>query len=739
MIIIKCIKMKKLLYLIIYIFILLPLSAEELNQPKIGLVLSGGGAKGFAHIGMLKVIDELNIEIDYIFGTSMGAIIGGLYASGYSALEIEKIVTRINWEDLLTDKVARNDLYIGQKKWLPSSNITFNLDKRFKPSLPQGLIIGNNIHLQFFYETWRVAHINNFSQLPLPFVCTGTNLENGSLKIFENGSLADALRASSSIPSVFMPMEINNQYFIDGGIAQNFPADIADQYGMNFIIGLKSNTKLSKAKDLKNIVQILNQTIGIGMQYKQSPAELFADILLFPDTEQFSTLEFDKAQEIIDIGYYEALKHYNELQQLSKFKQRKNHKFTNYLPEKIEFKEISILNNRYLSNSTVEDYVGLKINRLYSKDDLIENFKKAYASELFDQIYPRINQKIDKKGNTSYYELIIVVKEKPINQLSFNITYNQDIGLTASTVLSLKNYLIKNSNVFINTSIGGKQEFCIDFVKNILKDYTLYYRFFPYVKEEQIYTYDDNHYKTKSYNALELGATTGIGLYPVKNLTIEPYLYHFQLKFSRDIADDDLFDKTIYSSGGGIKFYYESLDDYPFYTKGIQSFTKYITAQKGKYSELGYKKLQTQTNIAIPINQKFTILVSGEYGTYFKTEPLKEDPFYIGGIDKFIGLNSNEISAPFYRISTIGIRIMPLHRLFVDIKANHLTYGNTDKWVYMDESLFGFGIVAGYKTPIAPIKVGLGVNQNSTKSNSKSLFTYISFGYDYDAFFFSKR
>ncbi len=731
--------MKKLIYIIICLSIFLPLLSEEQKSPKIGLVLSGGGAKGFAHVGMLKVIDELNIEIDYIFGTSMGAIIGGLYASGFSALEIEQIVTSINWSDLLTDKISRNDLYIGQKKWLPTSNLNFNLDENFRPSLPQGLIIGNNIHLQLFFETWRVSHIDDFSKLSIPFVCTGTNLETGALKIFNKGSLADALRASSSIPSVFMPLQLDNEYYIDGGIAQNFPADIANEYGMDIVIGLKSNTDLSKAKDLNNIVRVLNQTIGIGMQHKQSQAETYADILIVPNTENYSTLDFDKAQEIIELGYLEANKYKDKLEKIANRKEKINPPVIDYLPDNISFNRVIVLNNKYLSNSAVRDYVGIKVNTYYSKTEIFSNFKKAHASELFDQIYPRIEKKYDQNTDTDIYELTIVVNEKPRNNIGVNIIYNQDNGLTAGALLNMKNYLIRNSNVFINTTIGGKQEFCIDFVKNILKDYTLYYRFFPYIKEDRVYTYDENHYKTKSYKSLEYGATTGIGIYPFKNLTIEPYFYHFHLKFFREIADEDLFNKTVFSSGAGLKIYYENIDDYPFYKKGVQSFSKYNTAKKGTASELGYKKLQSKTNIAVPVNSRYSILYSVEMGTYFQTVPLKEDPFYIGGIDSFIGLNSNEISAPFYRINKFGIRMNPTNNFFLDIIANHLTYGNTDKWLLMDDSLYGIGMIAGFNTRISPIRLGFGFNQNSNKKETKSLFTYISVGYDYDAFFLSRR
>lgn len=726
--------MKKCILIFIILMILSSLVAENVSEKKVALVLSGGGAKGFAHIGMLKVLDELDIKVDYIFGTSMGAIIGALYASGYSGQEIEDIVVNIDWNSLLTDKVPRNELYVGQKKWLPTGNFFFRLDENFRPALPQGLIVANNIHLQLFYETWRVAHIDNFEDLPIPFKCIGTNVETGKLHIFDSGSISDALRASSSIPSIFMPIDIDGKLFIDGGIAQNFPADVAKDMGMDVIIGFKTNTEMSGRDELTSPIRILNQTINIGMQQKQSTAEKLADILITPNTDLFSILDFDRAEDIIFSGYIEAMRYYDDLIDLSKTNKEKKERNIDFLPDKISFNRVSVLNNRYLSSSAIRDYVNIKTGTSYSRDDILHNFKRAYASELFDQIYPRI-----KKIDADKYELVIVVNEKERNHLGINLTYNQDCGLVAGAIVSMKNYLLRNSNVLINAQIGGRHELSVDFVKNMLKDYTMYFRFFPYIKEDKIYFYNNNHQKIKSYKALEFGNTLGLGLYPHKNLTIEPYLFHYHLSFYRDIAEEELLDNKVYSTGAGLKLYYENLDKYPYYTKGAQFFLKYSTAKEGFLSELGYKKLFTKTNFALPIDENLSLLLSGEYGTYFKTEPVKEDPFYIGGIDNFLGLHSREISAPFFRKTGLGFRVMPYNNFYIDIIANHVTYGNVDKWISMDETLLGFGLIFGFDTIVAPVRVGLALNQNSIKHNSKTIFTYFSVGYDYDAFFFSKR
>lgn len=696
---------------------------------KVALVLSGGGAKGFAHIGMLKVIDELGIEVDYIIGTSMGAIIGGLYASGYNACEIEEIVLSINWNQLLNDRVARQDLNFGQKRWLPTGNYYFRLDEKFRPGLPQGLLLANNIHLQLFYETWHIAHIQDFTDFPIPFKCVATNIETGDLVLFEKGSLADAMRASSSIPSIFMPIELDGKLLIDGGVSQNFPADIAKELGMDIIIGLKTNTEMSMRNELNSPIKILNQTLNIGIQFRQNIAEKHADIVISPNTDEFSILDFDKAAQIISAGYIEALRHYSALKSIADSLDPNPEKTipSNFLPSEISFTRIEVEGNNFISGSSVRDYLGLQTNTLYSKDNIYMAFRQAFASELFDQIYPRI----DKDGAS--YTLTIVVKERERNHLGLNLIYNQHDDLVAGVVLNMRNVLLRNSNLLISAQVGGRHSLDIDLTKNFLRDYSIYYRVFPYIKEDKIFLYNENHQRVRSYNVLEGGVTTGIGFYSLKNTVIEPYLFHYRLEFKKNIAEEDLFDKVFYSSGVGLKLYYESLNDYPYYTKGVQVFSKYSSSKENLASDIGYKKLQSSFLIAQPVDDNLSLIFSSEYGTYFKSDPVKEDPFYIGGIDNFIGLNPKELSAPFYRKFSLGFRVNPYNNFYIDLKTNYVTYGNSDKWPFMDDSVTGFGIIAGYKTLFGPARIGFAFN------NDTRFFSYLSIGYDYDAFFFSRR
>jgi NTE family protein len=270
-------------------------------QEKIGLALSGGGARGLAHIGVLKVIDELEIPVDCIAGTSTGAIIGGLYAMGYSGAEIEDIVLGITWKDIFDEKICREDVYIGEKRWGPFANIYFALDDKFIPKLPQAFLSGNNLVNKLF-EIFYPVHINDFNELPIPFRCVATNILTGEITVFEEGSLHEAIRASMSFPSIIKPFELHNQLYVDGGIVKNLPVEAARSMGADIVIGIKTNSGLRSKEELKSLIDVLDQTINLQITRNIGESIDACEFLIEPDLEDISLLDFSQKQRIINLG-----------------------------------------------------------------------------------------------------------------------------------------------------------------------------------------------------------------------------------------------------------------------------------------------------------------------------------------------------------------------------------------------------------------------------------------------------
>ena len=358
------------------------------SEEKVGLALSGGGARGLAHIGILKVFDELNIKIDYIAGTSMGAVVGGLYAMGYSASEIEDMILNNDFDNIFDEAVSRENLFIGQKRWMPYANYYFDLDERFRPGLPEALFSGSKLINTLFEYTYAASNINDFNELPIEFKCVATNIITGEMKVFDKGNLHEVMRASMSAPSILEPMKLGGELYIDGGIKANLPSEIVQEMGADIIIGLQLSSELRSKENLDNLIKVLDQTINFSMTDNVKRSIKLCDILIKPDLLTLSNYDFNSKKKIIDLGEIAARKYIEELEKLPK---RKEKKFIDATPFKISFRKILVIGNEHLSNAKIKEYIGLKNGIQYSKKEILQAIEGAHNSQLFKYIYPVID------------------------------------------------------------------------------------------------------------------------------------------------------------------------------------------------------------------------------------------------------------------------------------------------------------------------------------------------------------
>ena len=268
-------------------------SAQESQRLRVGLVLSGGGAKGFAHIGTLKLIDSLQIPIDYIAGTSMGAIVGGLYAIGYTGDEIEKLAQRNDWEEIFSDAPPRPQLPFFQKEQTGRYQLEFGLDK-LKPVTPSGLIFGQKVSLLLSSYTYPFEKIDDFDKLPIPFRCIAVDLITGNEVVLHKGSLAKALRASMSIPTVFSPVAWGDSLLADGGIMNNMPVDVARRMGAEIVITVDVQSPLQKREELNSALAVLNQTVSLVGTERWRANIASTDVMIRPDISGFTPADFNR-------------------------------------------------------------------------------------------------------------------------------------------------------------------------------------------------------------------------------------------------------------------------------------------------------------------------------------------------------------------------------------------------------------------------------------------------------------
>ncbi|MBN1894063.1 patatin-like phospholipase family protein, partial [bacterium] len=253
--------MKKTSFHLLCLLLCLPLQAQprEQDRPKIGLVLSGGGARGFAHIAVLKMLDSLEIPVDYITGTSMGGIAGALYAIGYSGVELERLSFRTDWIEIFTDQSPRHLMPFFQKRETGRYQVEFGISGLL-PNAPSGLIYGQKVSLLFSGLTFPYERVDDFDRLPCPFRCVAVDLVTGNPVVLGSGSLSKAMRATMAIPTIFSPVEYGASLLIDGGVLNNLPVDVVRSMGAGIVIAVDVGPTLLARKELNTAFDVLEQS-----------------------------------------------------------------------------------------------------------------------------------------------------------------------------------------------------------------------------------------------------------------------------------------------------------------------------------------------------------------------------------------------------------------------------------------------------------------------------------------------
>ena len=295
----------------------LPAAQPDDGRIKVGLALSGGGARGGAHVGVLKALEELDVPIDYIAGTSMGAIVGGFYAAGYSADEIERIMVEMDWDRALSDNPDRVDRSMRKKEleaeFLIPYRVGYN-NGRFQA--PLGAIQGQHLDQVFQRILLPVSNMQKFDRLPIPFRAVATDLVTGEEVVLSEGSLSDSLRASMSVPGVFAPVRIDGRILVDGGMSNNLPVSVVREMGADVVIAVDISSQLLTEEQLTSVLSVTEQlTNFLTRRTTQQQIDSLGtkDILIVPSLGDFSAADFDEAGTIVPLGYQATLERRIEL------------------------------------------------------------------------------------------------------------------------------------------------------------------------------------------------------------------------------------------------------------------------------------------------------------------------------------------------------------------------------------------------------------------------------------------
>ena len=716
---------------LILLFLLLLLALNPLSAKGLGYAFSGGGARGYAHIGMLKVLEEYGIYPDYISGTSIGAIVGGLYAMGYTASEIEQVALSLNWDLVLDDTQPRSDLYIGQKRWAPLGSLNLELDEQFRPQLPSSVIVGNNINLELFRLFSPASGVTDFSQLPIPFTCLATDLVTGKEVMFSQGSLMQAVRASLSVPSIVYPFEYEGRILIDGGIVQNLPVTQVRAMGADCVIGFKVNSELRSASELNSLITILDQTVNIGMTRNLDENLSGCGLLLEPDLEEFRATHFRNPTELIAKGEAYARENADRIiawrDSLLNLGYTFSPKPKLSFPDRVKVTGIKCHGNKYISSAKITQYLDLPGSGTYTIARIASACREAWNSAFFHTVYPVLRPA--EEG----FSLEIHVRERQRSYLALNHSYTSEEALNLSLILGLNNRLQKNSTLLAGLTLGGRTELNLDYVKNFGDFWGSYFRIFGYLSEKRLYLYDEDYNRVESVKTLEYGATPGVGVFAEHLAIAEAYLYSYQTKLYRDVTTTPPIDKLYLISGFGIKMYHESLDDYMFPKSGIKASAKLSFSRWSELSEKIYNKFQGKAVVYSQLADYLSLRLGMEHGSYFESNADNSfDPFYFSGSRGYRGYQLYAVSSPQYTILDTSLVFNPLRNLFLESGLQGLNL-RSNVWDNQDAIVWSVFLELGYNNPWLPLRLS-----TSVRENAKPIF-YLNLGYDYDIFWFSRR
>ncbi|WP_321778415.1 patatin-like phospholipase family protein [Sulfurimonas sp.] len=618
------------------------------KRVKIALVLSGGGARGGAHVGVLKVLEEKKIPIDLIIGTSMGSFVGGLYASGMSADEIKEMLITTDWRKYIRTDFDRKDtpMRVKEVKYIYQGRLGLGVNKNNDIVLPTGVLKRQPMLMKFLELTQNYQHMKSFDDLSIPFRVVATNIANGEAVVLKSGSLAKAIYASSAIPGGFQPINIDGINLVDGGVSDNLPIQLAKDMGADIIIAVDVSEKFEDDIDINSYFVVLGQMVNILMRKNADESILKlhnTDILITPDLGSFGGLDADKYAQIIQKGleatnkvYETKLKHLsisNEAYEKYKKKHRVIKKFETTIIDAIEIKNLT-----YLSDESILRRLKVKVGDKLDENLLRQNLMHIYNMTIFDSV-----EYVLKKVNGKNI-LVIVITPSWNNRGEINFAFGIEDDFKGHSSYSLKVGYTK----FGVNELGA--EWKNDF--EIGRRQRAYTEFFQpldtkqryYVKPALLYENIVELVPANKTASIELeskryGASFSAGAHVTTNYEFEIGIAAYKdfVEVSLvDGASEDYNARPIYAS-----VLVDNLDNLNFPNTGVKSTIKWTKEMKEFGSDYDHEKIYFDIEKPLSFyNNNFTAYL--KVGTVYKNNNVSDklmlnDKFVLGGLFNMSG------------------------------------------------------------------------------------------------------
>ncbi len=709
-------------------FLLISLNVQGFagSRPKIGLVLSGGGARGAAHIPVLEMLDSLHIPIDYIAGTSMGGLAGAFYAVGYSGKDIRHILLDANWGELFSDLPDRDDLPFFEKQQQGRYQLDFGMDG-ITPKLPLGLIEGQKVFQLFSGLTYPYSYLESFDRLPIPFRCVAVDLLSGKEDVLGAGSLPKAMRATMSIPTVFSPVPWDDKLLIDGGVVNNLPVDVVKEMGADIVIAVNVGTPLKKRRFLKSAVDILEQTFNIPGSYREKENIKKADILIEPNLGDFSAGDFG-ADQLIQMIRLGKVATEQALPQLVALKSELDslgaslpisHQPHHY-PSPEDIFSIEIQGNRQLSFSFIYNLLGIKPGQKLNLALLDNSLQLLYSLKYFKSIYYDVIHIPNGK-----VKLLFHIREKAFRRLRIGFRYDDYRRI----LLAVK---LQGTNVVFP---GFRGELEYQFPGVSILSYRLSYPsrslnqpFYPYIRAKHVNIprigYDPSGKAALTYSEKYFQAAAGIGILPDNSLNLSAELNLEINRSSSNISSSEIrFNDQLRKVQ--LQLDYDHLDDLLIPRRGIMIKSKYEQSSTVLGSSIEYWRFSTRMQAYFTPLSKNTWHVSAFYGKGSSNMPLYKK-FIAGGPDTYVGGEYEQFNARELASALLEYRYAYKNDIYFKLIFNTLfRYQYIASEVISSKPyIIGFGAGVKFLSLLGPVEIVFARGQSgfSTESVFQNVF-----------------
>jgi len=725
--------MRRILFLL---FLILPfVVSSQKKQPKVGLVLSGGGAKGFAHIGVLKELEKAGVQIDYIAGTSMGAIIGGLYAAGYSATQIEKIITETDFFTLLQDIYPRRSKPFFEKEHGEKHALVLPVTKG-KIGLPKGVSRGQNVLGFLNYLLSPVDSITDFSKLPIPFFCIATDVETGLEVKLSKGSLPIALRASGSFPTLLDPVEIHNQLLIDGGVANNFPVEEMKKTGVDIIIGVDVQSKLFNKENIKSAIDVLSQISSFQMYKDNSKKIKLTDVYIHPDIHAYSVVSFEKAKEILAKGEEKAKEFTKVFDSIAALQVVKKEPFkVGDLNAKFLLNEIELKGAKDYTRAYVLGKLKISIGDSLTNKEINVRLGYLVASGGFQHVDYHLSENGEGK------KLRLNIRESA-QKATIRLGVHYDLVYKSGVLINYnqKNVFFKNDAVSIDLVIGDKPRAEIQY----FVDNGFYYSYGFSTRYNSFRT--DTEYNSAGINKIHLQYTDFTSRAYIQTTFDRKFAFGVGLEHQNISAKTETISTSngnpfVFDDSNYFNVYsYLKLDTYDnadFPTKGVlldAKFKWYVWSSDFNADFVQFSQVKGKFGFVKTLFNNTSFLYTSEAGFTLGDVHSKTFDFLLGGYNKnfvnnfvpFYGYEINALSEQTFLKSEFEFRFGLPKEQYLHVIAN---YARVENSVLNGGELFngtksGYALGYSINTLIGPVSL-----KYSWSPDTKKNFWYFNLGF----------